>query len=258
MARLVVIILIVSSFAPRLGSQQTAATPQTDPQALTVLAQMIAATGWDPTAIPVDVLAIGTVTIPGDSSGPESSQRVNLKAKGLNQFSFESGQPTKRSVVNTGGASATIGAKQVRLPARVFDAWHFPFLSRIIFFADPSIQVQYLGIEQVGEPTYKVKLSREPAPNDPARDEIRAGSPVTVWVSCSTFLPVQVEYKKPTITNRLAFIPRTAKYSDYRQVGNKLVPFRHEEWYQGELIYTLKFSNVSFNNGLLDTDFFVP
>ena len=207
--------------------------------------------------IPLDVLATGTVTIPADSSEPESSNSVTLKAKGFDQFSFETGQ-SKRSVVNPSGGSATIGTKQIALPARVFDAWHFPFLSSLIFFADPSVQVQYLGIEKLDEATFKVKLSREPAPGDPAGDAIRAGSPVTVWVSCSTFLPVQVEYEKPTITNRLAFIPRTAKYSDYRQVGNLLVPFRHEEWYQGELIYILQFSNVTFNNGFSEADFNIP
>jgi len=231
-----------------------------DPTGLHVLEQMLAATGWNTAAIPVDVLATGTVTMPGDSSGPASSKSVTLKARGLNQFSFETtGQSGgKRSVVNAGSGSAAIGTKQVPLPARVFDAWHFPFLSSLVFSADPTIQVQYLGIEQLDEPTYKVMLNREPSPNDPARDEIQAGSPVTVWVSSSTFLPLQVQYQKPTITNRLAFLPRTAKYSDYRKVGNMLVPFKREESYQGELIYTLRFSNVSFNNGFSDTDFTVP
>lgn len=235
---------------------QTMATAPKNPSALRVLAQMSAVTGWGKTNAPTDVLATGTVTVPDDTNGASSSNSITLRARGSDQFSFESGQSaSNRSVASLGRATATIGSKQIYLPGRVFNAWHFPFLSSLVSFADPTIRVEYLGMEQLSEATYKIRLSREPSSSDPTKDEVQAGSPVTVWVSSSSFLPIQVEYKKATLTNRLAFIPRTVKYSDFRRVGNLLVPFKQEEWYEGELIYSLQLSNVRFDNGFSDADF---
>ena len=85
----------------------------------------------------------------------------------------------------------------------------------------------------------------------------RLASPITLWVSSVTNLPVQIETAQLAIDNYRAVIPRVVHLSDYRLVNGIVVPFKQEEMVNGVVISTLQFTNVQMNVGFSDADFAV-
>src|SRR6266568_6593320 len=73
-------ILLLSSEELFSGTQTSTATK--DPAALAALAQMVAATGWNPLNLPADAVVTGSVT----RSSDQVTSAVTLKIKGLSEF----------------------------------------------------------------------------------------------------------------------------------------------------------------------------
>ncbi len=135
----------------------------------------------------------------------------------------------------------------------------FPFFSDLVAAADTNVSVRYLGTETVaGQAAYRVEVSREPAPDDPAGELRRQAGRVTVWVSGATYLPILIEYTRVATDNPTALRTRVRALSDYRVVGGLVVPFRQEDSANGQLLYTLQLTQVQFNVGLADSEFALP
>ncbi|HVP44129.1 MAG TPA: hypothetical protein VMS96_11905 [Terriglobales bacterium] len=246
---LIVLFICIPSIAQTTDS--TASSSASAQLATTVLTQMLTAGGWAPATLPNDAIATATASM----GNGVITKTITFKARGRTQFRWEysdaPGQATK-SDLSAGLARAANG---MGITPQSAPPWLLPFLGRLQEFADPQVRVEYLGTEVVGEPTYKLRLRRVPDATDPRADEVKAGSPMTVWLSTTTYLPVQIEYLLQTFTNRLAFIPRLRKYSDYRPVQGILVPFHQEIWVDEQLVSTLDITSVQFNVGLAARDF---
>ncbi len=221
---------------------------------VTVLMRMALAAGWETATLPRDITASGVVSLVF-SDGTSVGHPVIFKAKGGTKFKWEhEGKPQATTIVDT-AAESSIAPRGMGSSARIFAPWHFPFLVGQLRASDPLLKIEYLGIENLPEPAYKLRINRSPGPEVPHGDEIEAGSVTTIWISVQTLLPLQAAYLKQAFTNRLAFLPCLRKFSDYRNVGGLMVPFHQEDWSGTRLISTIQFTNVSLNTGLPDSEF---
>ncbi len=222
----------------------------------TVLARMATAAGWQPGALPRDVSARGTVSILFPD-GTTATHNVTFTAKDATKFKWEHEGKPNATTVSDMARGLAFGAKGQPYSAQAIEPWHFPFLTRLLQISGKDVRIAYLGVENVPEPAYKVQITREPGPEVPRRDEVIIGSPLTVWVSVQTFLPVQISYLRQSGTNRLEFLPYRRTFSDYRSIDGLLIPFHQEEWFNWQHISTLEFTNVVLNTGISDRDFTV-
>jgi hypothetical protein len=237
-----------------LLQQAEAATPVSTQVGSDLLERMLAAGGWSPASLPRDAVAMAQVSM-GSADGAPSTKTITFKARGRTQFRWEYSDAPGQASKSDLSAGLARAANGMGITTQAAQPWLLPFLGRLQEFADPSVRVEYLGTEVIGEPTYKLRFRRVPDPTDRRADEIKAGSPMTVWLSATTFLPVQIEYLQQSFTNRLAFMQRLRKYSDYRTVQGVLVPFHQEVWADKQLLSALDISSVQFNVGLPASDF---
>ncbi len=238
-----------------------AQSPTKDTTALAVLTQMAAATGWSQLTLPVDAVAAGTVTrFRGNTSETLS---VRLKARGFRQYRAEVGGFSGTTTIRNGDRAALQSAEGTKwLPAHSAQstrAFVFPFFSELTAIANEDVAVRYVGLEDVGnEKAHRVEIFREPGPDQPSPTFIRRRTRITVWVSATTALPLQIEYSRPADDNPSALLTRVRRFSDWRAVNGLALPFRQEELINGKVVYSLQLSQAQFNVGLTDSDFTLP
>jgi hypothetical protein len=252
-------------FSCSVGAQQpTASQPiQKDAAALAILDQMVKATGWNPTSLPLDLVATGTMTI---YIGTDSnSYPVTYKLKGGSQISTELAEDagTSRTVSNGKIAGAILpDGTVVPLPSYLAHSMRqmvFPFMTQITNSAAPDISVGLAGTLQInGTLCNGVALAHHLARTDPLAFVEDLASPMTIWISSTTGLPVQIDYALTGINNFKAVLHLSKTFSDYRIVNGVAVPFHQEEILQGQKNIVLDLIGVQFNTALTDADFYVP
>jgi len=219
-ARLVLLFVLILSPSPRLNSQQSTTIPQRDAQAISVMSQMAAATGWGTAGLPSDALASGTVTrYKGDV---QDIVNVILKAKGSKLYRAQVQEP-------------------------------------LLSFADPSFAVQYLGTETIAnQTTHRIAISPQPSSSDPAAPLRSRANRLVVWISESSGFPLQIAYVRISTDNPTASRLVTRAFSDYRVVNGIAVPFHQDEFGGEQRSFSLQLTTVILNAGLRDTDFALP
>lgn len=256
-AFLVFIFLIVLSI-PAPAQEQ----PRRDPQAVAVLTQMTIATGWGRAGTVNDLTATGNVARYFEDR--QDSVQITFKVRGAQRYRTEvnDGGTLTTTIVN-GLRAATISSKATKfLPAQTAISMKpvaFPFLLDLTAAGDASVSVRYSGTEEVqGQVVHRVEIYREPDSNDPTAFIRKNAAAVTVWVSATTWLPVQIQYFRIAETNPSATLARLRRFSDYRMVGGLAVPFLQEEFVEKRLLYTLRLDQVRLNVGLSDSEFTLP
>jgi hypothetical protein len=134
-----------------------------------------------------------------------------------------------------------------------------PFLCGLAAFSDANVSLRYVGTETVaGQLAHRVDMAREPGPGDPLAAPRRLASHMTVWISTTTGLPVQIAATRIANASPTAATTTIRVFSDYRSVSGIAVPFHQEEYGGGHLLYTLQLATASFNVGLSDGEFALP
>lgn len=252
-------LLLVSIFSVSIqaAAQQP---PQRDPQAMAVLAQMVAATGWRTGSVPVDVVATGTVTRFHEEA--EQTVPITVKQRGANQQRLQLQEPDGLVTTVINGLAASVLPAQGsprRLPAQSalsMESRFFPFFSDILKLLDADVSVVDLGSRTIeGVPCHGVQIARHPAGKDPLSHIRELASPLKVWISQSTFLPVQIEYVRLAVDNQHVVMHFSRTFSDYRAVNGIAVAFQQEERFEGQLMYRFQLTTVQLNAGLTDGDF---
>jgi len=266
MKLLAVFTALLFSF-PNLTTAQQPSPPaaqstQRDPQAISVMSQMEAATGWGSRGLPSDALASGTVTrYRGDV---QDTVAVILKAKGSRLYRAEVQDPTGQliTVLNGDGAAVTTPRGTQLLPVHAalgLKPVVFPFFGGLLSFADSSCTVQYLGTETIGtELAHRIAISSKPSASAPAALLRARVNPLTVWVSAASFLPLQIQYTRISNDDPAASRPITRTFSDYRVIGGLAFPFHQEEFASSQPLLSLHLASVSLNTGLSDAEFALP
>ncbi len=253
-------ILLLSSEELFSGTQTSTATK--DPAALAALAQMVAATGWNPLNLPADAVVTGSVT----RSSDQVTSAVTLKIKGLGEFreDVQNSAGVTTTVVNNGLAAQLLpdGTSRVLALQDAVSIWpvDVPIFSNLPLAASAqNFSVASLGTEMVsGALSNKIQISAQIQPVDPITDVTSRTASIIVWLDATTALPVQLQYTRLASDNPTASSLHIRQFSNYQQVSGMLVAFTQQEFMNGRLLYAFQFSAVNFNVGLTDADFALP
>lgn len=235
---------------------QTAATK--DPTALTALAQMVAATGWNPATLPVDATATATVTTYRDDTS-QNTGSITIQVKGLREILVHSNGGS--TVVNNDQAAYTDekGTHPLASYSAVsIQAIELPFLTSLMNFNASNVSVQSLGAETVnGQATQKILIAPQPIPNDLISLVRSKAWTVTIWIA-SSGLPVQLAYTRIAETNSAASATYTRQFSGWQRIGGVEIPFEQDDYLGSQHNFTVQLQSVQLNTGLTDSIFTVP
>ncbi len=250
---------ISSAGAPQTPSP-TPSPLQRDPQALMALGQMVAAAGWTASTVPATIVASGTLTRPGAGQQAPASFIIKQRGPAQHRMDLQDSGTTSTTVVNglAGAIRLPDGTKQ-RLPghgALSIQSPVFPFLSDLVNTADLSVAIQDLGTKIVdGTSCHGVAIMRHASSADSFAQFRDLASPLKVWVSLQSALPVRIDFIRLADDNPYLAMNFSRTFSDYRLVNGIAVPFQQSESFEGQLMYQIQFTAVQFNVTLTDTDF---
>jgi hypothetical protein len=259
------LILLVFIFGASLAAQQASPTSttqaQVDPQAVTILNQVMAAAGGSVIVSTVqDVTASGTITF--SWAGQDVSGNATLKGRGTGQFRLDASLPDgSRTWTTSNGrefkkdANGTVTQSRYHIPAN-FTNLTFPLAELAVALQDPSISLIYVALETKNSvQVHHIRLTKTAFPNSDAMGLTRKAATKDFLVDAATFQirsVVSVAFQKdnPGLT-----CPREIEYSDYRTINGIQVPFSITELIDGQNTFTIQLNQLSFNNSLSDSDF---
>jgi hypothetical protein len=251
-ARYPVLILVFPFLAHPCFAQQTTISVRRDPQALTLIAQSLSTMGAlaSPTRM---TTAQGVATYPDGTTKAVSMETIGNNCirhdLGTNEFTF---------VSNAGSGFLVLNGKRSKLPYWVTAYQrpeHLPALSLISDNQNPSLQVQYVGLENInGSPAHHLRLSMLPTDATPAVFEDLI-SEFHVWIDQATLLVVKsrhFDFSPEAIQNRT---PVDILYSEYRQQDGALVPFHLTRYVAGQKQCDIELSSISLSAAVSASDF---
>jgi len=254
-ARRSVVVLVM---IPLIGTQAFSQSPAAkDSSALTVLAQMAAASGWTALSIPKDAVATGTIT--ANTPTGTQSYPVVFKARPGNQFRTEF--PTRGSVIVVNGQQGSHISPAGTETVQAFASYSmrplmFGFFTILAQFGALDIGLADLGSEPSGADTLRrIELKQLASLGDGLDAPRLLGSRMVVFVSQATGMPVKIEHNVISSANPTAFLAVTDNLSDFRRVGSLIIPFHMEEFADGQRLWSLQLDSVQVNTGLADSDF---
>lgn len=218
------------------------AAPQTiqrDPQAVARMLQMLAATGWTPTAIPATVLASGTFTRFNGSSQQIESFTIKQRGPAQHRLTLQHSSLTATTVVNgLAGAILFSDKTKHRLPghaAMSFQSPAFPFFSDLAQITDLSIEVRDLGTATIdGTACYGTYVARHAPTSDKMARFRDLAAPLKVWTSVQSSFPVRIDFIRLSDDN--PYLRVNFPYSNYRVINGVAVAFQQDERFANQLI----------------------
>lgn len=244
--------------------------PTKDPAALSVLSQMVTATGWTPSHLPQDAIATGIISNPQGIDSPGTNFTVRVKNCGEFRVDVQDDSGPHTLIINgNGGALQSAGETDMipALSAISIQPQILPFFCDLANFADPNVSVMLVGIETVaGQPASRIQLVRPQiaatSTSDPSSGAPMSAPPVrgplTVWISNESGLPIQIAFTWVSTNNSSVSLTVCTLLSDFRFVSGVAVPYQQEQQAKGTTIQTMQLSSVNFNTGLSDADFVLP
>jgi len=220
------------------------AIPSSAQDARSILAHMLATTGWNSAATVNDAVLIGTVVY---GEGGSANLEFKTRASGEVSMVLVAGSETSRIVATERVASSKAGGQIRTFPA---DELHQRLLFLFPPFAKqlraPEWELLAGQDEIVGDQTcYKITFRHPGAPEDE----------MVLWVSKVSLLPVQVQHYLRSRSDASIRAAITTELSDYREANGFILPFLHREKFMGRVTHTVKISSISFDTGVSDADF---
>ena len=252
------LVSILVSSAPAAEAQVTK-----DPQALSVLTQMAASTGWNRLNVPRDAVATGNVTRYQGTTQETASFTMKVKSCRTHRVDVQDSAGNRSTIVNGDSAAVVTASGAAFIPphsAVSMQGIALPFFCDLATFSDANVSLHYSGTQNIaGQLAHRVEISRIPAANEPLAAAKQRASRLTVWILTANALPVQIASTTMAIDNPSAETTTIRGLSDYRRVGGVAVPF-HQQVHQadGQLLYTLQLTSINFNVGVSDADFGLP
>ncbi len=238
------------------------AQPTKDPAALSILSQMVAATGWTPSLLPEDAIAVGTVS--SSQATDSTPANITLKVKSCGEYRIDtqdSSGPDSLIINGNGGARQSPSETDFipSLSANSMQPLVLPFFCDLAYFTDSSVSVALVGTETVaGQAANKIQITRISVSSTSGAGVGPLPGGLTVWISTSTSLPIQLAWSWISDYNPAARLSVSTVLSDYRTIGGISVPFHQEQQANGKVTNELQLDSVSFNNGLADSIFALP
>jgi hypothetical protein len=231
----------------------TSPTPSKDPQAVTVMNQVLTVAGGAMgIAAIMDYAATGTITYYLGENNVQGI--VSVRGSGLGQIRLDSTLPTGNRSLTIDGDITVKGSDSIvthlhgqtpLLPTRLV----LPYLPFTPTINSSGYTVSYHGsIEIDGQPRLDIQIQRfSPGLIDPDGWFTRSLT-VDFFVDPITFRVVMMQ----DVNMRRV---RRVRYSDYRLASGLLVPFSIHEEIDGRPISTIQLQQIQFGVGLTDSDF---
>ncbi len=245
-------------------SQTTSTTASSDPQALAIANQALAAMGSAAGAPSLtDSRATGVLTM---YFGSPVQMNIALESKGLTQTRAAVQQTTGASVQVMNGGHAAIqnpdGSIRPLVQVNLFAerVGHIPVLSLLAEIQNPIALVEMISTSAANNSPDDVIAVSLGQSSDAMQLMIqRRLSRTLFYINHASSIVDKVEYAyyseppNPGIRMEMQDV-----FSDYRNIGGVSVPFHRTTYCDGRLESDLQLSAVSFNVGVPATDFVVP
>ncbi len=196
-----------------------------------------------------------------DKNGAETgSTPLVLTMRLDHRFRMELGTGDVMEISDAGGSIQRSGnSKKHPLLAHVAIssvAPYFPFLTDIAAINDPAVRIVGTSTQTVsGESLVGITVQRVQPSNAefrPARDK---ASPLTLWISPRTGLPVKLDFYRLAIDDWNVKLPYSLYFSNWQRIDGVLVPMQIDEASGSFVFARVKFSSVQFNSAIPDSQF---
>ena len=235
-----------------VGAQQP--VPR-DPRALAILAQSLAAMGG---TVPRDSVATGTVVLVAGSLTETGTLRILIRGVDQTASQIQTQDRSRQETYSGGLASLKEGSstKALSLELAASSQWlGFPLILIAAALNNPDIAFQYVGLETLdGLAVHHVRLWNTFSSN-PEMRHLAEFTVKDLWLDASSSLPRKLSCIRRAASGAEPGIPLDVYFSDYRNVGGVLYPFRIEKSLNGTPWATITIQSVAFNTGLTDADF---
>ncbi len=229
--------------------------PQRDPQALVLLQHAFAAMGG---ALPSDSVATGNVTLVAGSK--TESGTIRILTRGVDQGAEQIQTPDgNRSIVYSQGRANRLDGTITTVFSLELAASSqtpcFPLALIAASLNNPDTAFQYVGLETIGGvQAHHVRLWNTFSSNSRLR-HLAEFTAKDLWIDAVSGLPLKFAFDHRNGGGAESRIPLAVFYSDYRNVGGALYPFRVDKTLNGTAWAKITITQVAFNTGLTDNDF---
>lgn len=242
---------------PTLAIGQSATAPASDPQALALASNAMAALIGRQSV--TDVTMTGTVTWSTGEDENESGT-ATLRALGAGESRMDLALPegTRSEIrdLQTGGplgrwanpdnSSGDFAAHNCWTDA----AWFFPAFGSLA--GGKNVVLSYIGLEQHdGHSVQHLRSYQFQASADAAVSlNPQQLSTMDFYLDATTFLPLAIQYQMHPDNNAATNIPMEIEFSNYQTIAGVAVPLHIQRYQQGLLMIDLQITSVSFNTGM--------
>ena len=248
----------LSLCAPRVALSQNPV--QRDQQALTILAQTIAAGGGQQLMASIqDLTETGTVTY---NSSEQLTGNITVKSRGFHQLRIDADLPkgTRTTVANGNGGSLKDENGWIRpinrQTATGLGGLTLPYLPLIAAIQDSSTSIVYSGIvTHNGVPAYDIRLEKVHTEQQNPGVKRGAYEARDFYIDPNTSLVAAISDPIHTGSQSDKGIAHGVVYSNYQSENGVMIPLTIAETVRDVTTFTMQISQVTFNSGLSDSEF---
>ena len=267
MPRLAILFFVVLSALNFLG-QTPSPVPTSDPQAVTLAQQSVAAlTGVSPTDVsgsPIGDVTLNASVVSILGSDYETGSGI-LRAKGSSEsrvdLTLSNGiRSDVRNLTNGvpggGWMTGAVASKPYAEHNCWGDAtWFFPALSSLSQTANQNFIFKYLGQTQHnGVNAQHIQVFQVLT----TYAVVQKLSATDFYLDPVSFLPVSVDFNMHSDVDVNTSIPVEINFANYQQVNGIQVPFHMERMLNGGVVLDITITSAAFNTGLPDSLFTLP
>lgn len=256
-----VLVCVFSLLVVPIDAQQSVQSTQSEPQALQILAQALAAMGGSSAASQIqDSVVQGTETslLPGSTTG-----NVIIKTNGPDQIRWDSSSSAGSSsvIVNRGRTMKNrdsrgwkVGPSENAMHQR---PTHLPALLLAYELARPDCLVTYVGSEVFqSRQVQHLELARVFHSGKSKLDaKLTSDSKIEVYVDAQTLTVSKVSYVLLSDTDWRRGVPLEIEYGNYKVLNGIMVPLTQKIFFNGRPDSELDITSASFNTAVPETDF---
>lgn len=238
--------------------------PVSDPQALTLAAQSIAAMTGGATI--ADATLTGTVNWIAGSD--QESGAVTLMAKGVGESRIDlqldrgTRSQIRNDIAGTFPQGINIRPDGTKVPLAMHNcwvnaSWFFPALSFLNAASDPGLVFSYVGQEtHRGIAVQHLQVVRYlSGRSDSFASLTQRSSAMDIYLDSASLLPRAFVFNTHPDDDALTDIRAEVLFSSYQSVSGVQVPFRIQRLIQNGLAVDLVLTSAVFNSGLSDSQF---
>ncbi len=245
---------------PALPQTLATAAVQRDPQALSVLNQVLNMAGGSQALGTIqDLTATGNITYNWGDNDVRGSATV--RSRGTDQFRLDATLPNGvRTIVVSNETAAIRETSGETREIPFFNAINlgsltYPYAILGSVLKNQTATVQYLGsVTKNGHNAHQVRIQPIPATAEPS-GMLHKLSTKDFFIDATTYKILStLDMVHPDGDFNQEY-PREISFSDYRIVNGVLVSFECEERVNGQHTWNIQLTNLSFNTGISDNDF---